>query len=152
MLKEKITEDMKVALRAKNEVTLGTLRMLVSALHNREIEKRAKSGSQELTEEEVMATIRSQVKRRKDAIGEFQKGGRDDLVKKESAELVVLEHYLPPEMPDDELLILIREARATLPSDAPQGRVMGEVMKRVLGRASGDRVKLLVEQATEYAP
>lgn len=147
-LKEKISQDIKEAMRAKEELRLSTLRMLSSAMHNRGIEKRTKGGGEELTEEEVVATIRSEVKKRRDAVGEYQKGGRKELAEKETAELKILENYLPQEMGDEELEKIVRDVVAGLGSITVKdfGRVMGEAMKRIKGQASGDRVSAAVKK------
>ena len=148
-MKEKILQDTKEAMRAKDELKLSVLRMLSAAIHNKELEKRAKSGKvEELTEEETVAVIRSEVKKRRDAIVEFEKGGRADLVEKESAELKILEEYLPQELSDDEIEKIVREVIAGFGevSEKDFGRVMGEVMKRIKGQVSGDRVSGMVRK------
>lgn len=151
-MKERIQNDIKEAMRSKDELRLSVLRMLSSAIHNRELEKRAKTGKQEeLTEEETVAVIRSEVKKRRDAIAEFEKGGRKDLAEKESTELKILEKYLPQEISDGEIEKIVREVVAELGAVAPKdfGRVMGEVMKRAKGQASGDRMSSAVKRALE---
>lgn len=148
-LKEQVAKDLRDALKSKDELRLSVLRMLASALHNRSIEKRGRTGNAELNEEEAIATLRSEVKKRKDAITEFEKGGREDLVRKETAELKVLEPYLTQELPDEEIERIVREAVGNLGDRTPRDfvRVMAEVMKRVKGQASGDRVSTIVKQA-----
>lgn len=154
-MKEKILQDIKEAMRAKDELRLSVLRMVSSAIHNKELEKRAKSGKvEELTEEETVAVVRSEVKKRRDAIMEFEKGGRKDLVEKESAELKILEAYLPQELPDEEIEKIVREVIAGLGEVTSKdfGRVMGETMKRVKGQASGDRVSQAVKKLLPSNP
>ena len=157
MLKETILNDLKQAMKDKAEVKLSTLRMLIAAMQNREIEKKArlrKSGSGEnvetvgmLTDEEILDAIRSEVKKRRDAIAEFQKAGRIDLSDKESAELAILQRYLPPEIGDEVIISVIKEIVDSMKATQKDfGRVMGEAMKRVKGQASGDRVGALVKQ------
>ena len=147
-MKEKIQKDLRDAMRVKNELRLSVLRMLSSAMHNREIEKRAKGGAEELSEEEVVVSIRSEVKKRRDAITEFTKGGRQDLVDKESAELKILEEYLPQELAEEEIEKIVREVitAAGMAGQKDFGRAMGEVMKKIKGRASGDRVSGVVRR------
>lgn len=146
-LKERIKQDLEKALKSKDELRLSVLRMLSSALHNREIEKRAKTGDEVLTDEEQIAVLRSEVKKRKDAMAEFEKGGRGDLVEKETAELKILEKYLPPELGDEDIERIVREVKGNLGEITPRdfGRVMAEVMKRVRGQAGGDRVSAIVK-------
>lgn len=141
-LKEKIESDTKQAMREKDALRLLVLRMLSSAFHNRVIEKRGRGLGEELSEEESVAVLRSEVKRRKDAIREFEKGGRRDLVDKESSELAILEVYLPPELSDEELerilLAVLQKIGSVTAKDF--GRIMGEVMEEVKGQASGDKI------------
>lgn len=148
-MKSKIIVDIKNAMRAKNELKLSVLRMLSSAIHNKEIEKRAKTGKEEeLGEEEIVAAIRTEVKKRRDAIQEFEKGNRKDLVDKESAELKILEEYLPAEISDEEIEKIVKDVVAGFGEITQKdfGRIMGEVMKRVKGQASGDRVSGAVKK------
>src|SRR3989344_7457626 len=99
-LKEKIQTDMKESWRAQDVLRLSTLRMLVAAISNKEIELRKKDSG--LSDEEVLDVVKSESKKRKDSMVEFGKGGRSDLVRKESDELKVLLEYLPPELSDEE--------------------------------------------------
>ena len=147
-LKEKIQSDMKDAMREKAEVRLSVLRMLLSVIHNREIEKRVKGGATESTDDEVLASIRSESKKRRDSIQEFCKAGRTDLVDKESTELAILETYLPAEMGDSELAKIVEEIIKGMGTITQKefGRVMGEVMKKTKGQASGDRVSAIVKK------
>ena len=149
-MQEKIQQDLKDAMRAKDELRLSVLRMLSAAIHNREIEKRPKSGEAELGEEEIITTIRSEAKKRRDAIVEFEKGGRKDLADKESAELKILAAYLPVELSDEEVEKIVREVVAGFGEVTKKdfGRVMAETMKRVKGQASGDRVSAWVKKVS----
>lgn len=147
--KEKIQKDIVSAMKAKEELRLSVLRMLISAVKNRELEKRSKTGKEEaLTDEEMVATIRSEVKKRKDASGEFEKGWRADLAEKELAELKILEVYLPAEMSDGALGDIVKEVISSfdVPTARDFGKIMGEAMKRVKGQASGDRVSAFVKK------
>src|SRR3989344_1059675 len=100
-LKQKLSEDLKSALKQKNEVRVSSLRMVLAAVANKEIEIRKKDIG--LSDEEVLEALSSEVKKRKDSVVEFKKGGREDLVAREVAELAVLKGYLPAEMPDEEV-------------------------------------------------
>ena len=157
MLKDTISNDLKQAMKDKEEIKLSTLRMLIAAIRNREIEKKAKLRKAAsdvdvevagmLTDEEILDAIRSEVKKRRDAIAEFQKASRTDLADKESAELDILQRYLPPELGDDEIVVVIKEiVSVTGATQKDFGRVMGEAMKRLKGKASGDRVGALLKQ------
>ncbi len=143
-LREKIDADVKDALKAGAKEKLSTLRMLNAALKNKQIDKR-----RSLTEEEVVETVRSLIKQRKDSIEQFAKGGRQDLVDKETAEVVVLEAYLPQQLSREELDVMVRDAVAQ--TGAQGARDMGKVMKALIpmvgGRADGKLVSELVKNA-----
>jgi len=143
-LREKIDTDVKDALKSGAKDRLSTLRMLNAALKNKQIDKR-----RPLTEEEVVETVRSLIKQRRDSVEQFAKGGRQDLVDKESAEINVLETYLPQQLSREELEVMVR---AVITSTAAQGaKDMGKVMKALIpligGRADGKLVSELVKNA-----
>ena len=148
MLKENIEDDLKEAMKQKAELKISVLRMFLSALKNKSIEKRGKTGSDGLSEEEVMAVMRSEVKKRRDSIQEFGKGGRQDLVNKEAEELKILEVYLPAEISDIDLEVAVRKIIENLGAISIKefGKVMGLVMKDTKGRASGDRASKMVNK------
>ena len=143
-LREKIDTDTKAALKSGAKDKLSTLRMLNAALKNKQIDKR-----RPLTEEEVFETVRSLIKQRKDSIKQFAKGGRQDLVDKETAEVAVLEVYLPQQMSREELEVMVRNAVAQ--TGAQGARDMGKVMKALIpmvgGRADGKLISELVKNA-----
>lgn len=143
-LREKIDTDTKEALKSGAKDKLSTLRMLNAALKNKQIDKR-----RSLTEEEVFETVRSLIKQRKDSIEQFAKGGRQDLVDKEAAEVAVLEVYLPQQLSREELEVMVRDAIAQ--TGAQGARDMGKVMKALIpmmgGRADGKLVSELVKNA-----
>jgi uncharacterized protein len=137
-----ISDDMKAALRAGDAVKLSTLRMLVAAIRNREIEKNIK----ELDDAEVIQILQRQIKQHKDSIEQFQKGNRPDLAEKEAKELKVLEAYMPAQMGQDELTALIKAviAETGAASKADGGKVMKAVMDKVKGKADGKTVSQTV--------
>ena len=129
-LKERITEDMKSAMRAGEKDRLGTIRLALAAIKQREVDERIA-----LDDAQVLAVLEKMIKQRKEAIGQFQAGGRADLVAKESAEITVLEGYLPARMSDAELDELIAAAIAA--TGAASARDMGKVMALVKSQAQG---------------
>ena len=143
-LRDKIDADTKDALKSGAKDKVSTLRMLNAALKNKQIDKR-----RPLTEEEVIETVRSLIKQRKDSIEQFAKGGRQDLVDKETAEIVVLEAYLPQQLAREELEVMVRDAITQ--TGAQGARDMGKVMKALIpmvgGRADGKLVSELVKNA-----
>jgi len=131
-LKERITEDMKAAMRAKNAARLSTIRLLLAAMKQREVDERI-----ELTDADVLSIIDKMVKQRKDSITQFEAGGRMDLVAAESAEVDVLSGYLPQQLSDAEIEQLIAGAIAKTGAVgvAGMGKVMAELKPQVAGRA-----------------
>jgi uncharacterized protein YqeY len=142
--RETIDGDIKDALKSGAKDKLSTLRMLSAALKNKQIDKK-----RQLNDEEILETVRSLIKQRKDSIEQFGKGGRQDLVDKESAEVAVLEVYLPQQLAREEIEAMVREAVAQ--TGAHGARDMGKVMKALIplvgGRADGKLVSELVKQA-----
>ncbi len=142
-LKEQLTQDMKTAMKAKEQVRLGTIRLLRAAVKNREIEL-----GQELDDDEVLKVILTAVKQRKDSIEQFQKGGRDDLAQKEQAELEILKFYLPQQLSEEEIRALVKEAieEVGATSMKDMGKVMKYVMPKAQGRADGKVVNRIVKE------
>jgi len=143
-LRETIDTDIKHALKSGAKDQLSTLRMLSAALKNKQIDKR-----RTLTDEEVAETVRSLIKQRRDSIEQFSKGGRQDLVDKETAEVAVLEVYLPQQMSREELEMMVRDA--VTQTGAQGAKDMGKVMKALIpvvaGRADGKLLSELVKHA-----
>lgn len=142
-LVDTLKQDMKAAMKAKDNATLSTLRLLLSAIKNKQIDTQ-----HELSDEEIQAVIKTQVKQLKDAAQTFRDGGRDDMAADSEAEVAILEKYLPAQMPDEELEALVKTAVEESGAAGPQdmGRAMGAAMKAVAGRADGNRVKDMVQK------
>lgn len=138
---KRIQEDLKAAVKAQDRVQVSTLRMLLSALKNAELEER-----EELTEETELAVLSSYARRIKESIIEFEKGDRDDLVVKEKAELEIVMRYLPEQLSDEEIEVEVKKVIEDLGAGGPKdmGRVMGEMMKRFKGRVDGKSVNRIV--------
>lgn len=148
-LREKISSDLKNALRDRKAIALSVLRMLQSSIKNKEIEK--KKGDAGLTDEEVVEVIISEIKKRKEAIEGYMKRQRQDLVDKENAELAVLMSYMPRQMGEaeirEEAKRAIDEAGAKIPQD--MGKVMKILMPRMKGKADGALVNKIVKEELE---
>lgn len=130
-IRNQIMADVKAAMIAKDSAKLGALRMLQAAIKNREIEVRPN----EISADDVMGVIKKLVKQRKESIDQFQTAGRQDLVDQESAELKVLETYLPAQMGRDQIEKLVTEVIAAL--GAKSVKDMGPVMKEVIAKSGG---------------
>ncbi|MFQ5988460.1 MAG: GatB/YqeY domain-containing protein [Candidatus Methylomirabilales bacterium] len=142
-LKARLHPDLEAALKAGRTVEVSTLRLLLSAIKNREVEKRG-----QLTEPEILQLIVRECNQRREAIQQFRQGGREDLIRKEEAELQVLERFLPESMTPEELTAKVKEAIAAtgVSSVKDMGKVMAYLMPQVAGRAEGKVVSQLVKQ------
>jgi uncharacterized protein len=145
-LQERVDSDLKDAMRAKDAIKLGALRMLKSALKYAEIEK--SDADADLSDAEAVQVIRKQVKQRQDSIESFEKGGRAELAAKEKEELSILNAYLPQPMSSDELSKLVRETIAEVgaTSKAQMGVVMKAAQAKVAGRADGKTLSQEVQK------
>ena len=143
-LKDQITEDMKTAMRAKDTARLGTIRLLLSACKQKEVDERVT-----LSDADVVAIVDKMIKQRKDSIAQFTAAGRTDLVDQESAELVVLDAYLPQRLGADEIDAAVRAIVAELGAYGPgdMGKVMGTVKQRLAGNADMGLVSAAVKRA-----
>jgi uncharacterized protein len=130
-LKERITDDMKAAMRSGEKERLGIIRMVTAAIKQREVDERI-----QLDDTQVLAVLDKMIKQRRESITQFEAGGRADLVAKESAELAVLQGYLPAQLADAEIETLIRAAIASTgaASMKDMGKVMAVVKPQVQGR------------------
>ena len=142
-LKDRITEDMKNAMRAGEKERLATIRLILAAVKQREVDERIT-----LEDSQVLAAIEKMIKQRKEAITQFEAGGRADLVAKETAEIAILQAYLPAQMSDAEIDTLIAEAIASTgaASIKDMGKVMGVVKAKAQGRADMGAVSARIKQ------
>ena len=143
-LKERITDDMKTAMRAKDSERLGTIRLLQSAMKQKEVDERIV-----LDDTAIVAIVDKMIKQRKDSIAAFEQAARQDLVDKEKAELAVLSAYLPERLSAQELTdavqAIVKELGASGPGD--MGKVMGAVKTRLAGKADMGAVSAAVKAA-----
>lgn len=137
-LTERINQDVKQAMKARDKETLKVLRMLKSALQMEQLEH-----SEPLNEEQEITIIARELKQRKDSLADFEKAGRQDLVDEVTDEIVVVERYLPKQLSEEEIEVEVRkvmdELNATSKSDF--GKVMGKAMANLKGKADGNLVK-----------
>ena len=142
-LKQQIRERMTEAMRSGDKLTLGTLRMLTAAIVNRE-----KEVLHELSDDEVREVAAREVKRRTESIEAFERGGRADLVQKETAEREILQTYAPEQLSDEEIDALVAEAIAATGATGPKGigKVMGRIMAEAKGKVDGTVVQAKVRE------
>ena len=143
VIAQKIQEDLRIAVKAQDKPRVGTLRMILNALRNAELEER-----EELSDEKELAVIASYARRIKESIEEFRKAAREDLVAKESMELAIVLSYLPEQMSDEDIRREAARVIADLGASTPRdmGRVMGEMMKRFKGKVDGAAVNRVVSE------
>jgi uncharacterized protein len=142
-LKDQIASDLKQALKEGDDTRKRTVRLLMSAVHNAEIEKRT-----ELDDGGVLALIVKQVKQRHDSAEEFRRGGRQDLVDREESEAVILQAYLPPAMSREDVEAAARKVIAEVGAQGPRdmGKVMGPLTAQLRGRADGAEISAVVRE------
>jgi len=133
-LNEQVAADLTAAMKAKDAARLSALRMLKAAIMNKGMVEKGR----ELNDAEVLQVVASLVKQRRDSIEQFEKAGRTDLVEKETGEIAILEHYLPPAVSADEIDAAVAEAIAETGASSPKD--MGKVMKAVMAKLSGKNV------------
>lgn len=145
-LKDRISEDIKTAMKAKDKVRLQTVRSIKKVILEQESEVRG-TGREELTPEEEMGILIQQAKQRRDSIEQYTKAGRQDLAAQEEAELTVIESYLPSQLSDDEVSAAIDEIIQSVGATGPKdmGKVMGPAMQKLKGQADGKKVQELVK-------
>ncbi len=150
-LQQQINNDLKQAMRNKQEQKVSVFRMLISAIKNKEIAAR-KGEDVSLTNEQVIQILRSEIKKRKDSITAYKQGDRYDLADKEEREIKIIEKYLPEQMSDGEIETVVREIVETHGNASVQkdfGKVMGQVMVRVKGQADGGKVSGVVKRVLD---
>jgi len=143
-LKDQITEDMKNAMRAKEVTRLGTIRLLLAAIKQREVDERVV-----VDDAGVLAIVEKLIKQRKDSIEQFTKAGRDDLVAVEQAEMIILQDYLPEQLSDEEIAAAVSAAVTASGASGPQdmGKVIGILKPQLAGKADMGKVSGLVKAA-----
>jgi hypothetical protein len=142
-VQDRLNEDLKIALKAGDQDAKDTIRFTLAAIKNAQIEK-----GQSLSNEETIAVLQQQAKRRADAIDQFKSGNRPDLVEREESQLRVLERYLPASMSDEELRALVSQTVGDLGVTSPKdmGKLMPALFERAGGRADGRRLSAAAKE------
>ncbi|NBG87939.1 GatB/YqeY domain-containing protein [Isachenkonia alkalipeptolytica] len=146
-LKEKLTVDLKTAMKEKNKVKKDVITMIRSDIKQWEVDKR-----QDVSDEEVIQIISKQVKQRKDSIEDFEKSGREDLVEQNRKEIEILQTYLPKQLTEEEIRGIVKEAieKVQPESKSDMGKIMGMVMPQVKGRGDGKLVNKIVNEELNF--
>jgi hypothetical protein len=142
-MKARLQQDMKEALKNHDKIRLQTIRMVLASIKNAEIEK-----MHPLSNEEMAAVIQREIKMRKEALEQFARGGREDLVRQTEAEIKVLEDYLPQQLSDSELRDIIQQTISEVGAQSSKeiGKVMAALMPKIRGRADGKKANEMVRQ------
>lgn len=142
-IKTQITEDMKTAMRSQDKERLATIRLVLAALKQREVDERI-----ELTDEQILVTLNKMIKQRRDSISQFETGNRPDLAEKELAEVKIIQHYLPAQLSESEveqaITAAFTESQATSAKD--MGKVMGILKAKLQGKADMTVVSAKVKE------
>ena len=149
MLKQKLQEELKQSMLAKDSLRTSVLRMLLSAINYYEIQKGG--AGYEATDEDVLSVIQKEAKQRRDSIEEFKKANRPELVEKEEKELEMLQVYLPQQMSKEEIKTLVKEvvSQTGAKTMADMGKVMGALMPKIKGKADGGMVSKIVRDSLQ---
>ncbi|MDO4719979.1 MAG: GatB/YqeY domain-containing protein [Peptostreptococcaceae bacterium] len=142
-LKEKLMDDLKEAMKNKEQVKKSVVTLIRSAIKQKEVDERI-----ELSDDDILAVISKQVKQRKDALEDFKKGGREDLIAQTEEEIAILSSYLPPQLSDEELEGIIKEVieKVGASSMKDMGKIIGMANPVVKGRADGKRMNEIVKR------
>ena len=152
MLHQKISDNLKEAMKAGQEFEVGVFRFLLSSLHNKEIEKKGKGLEPVLSDDEVIEVLIKEAKKRKESIGAYTKGAREDLAEKEKRELEIIKEYLPEELGAEEIEKIVKAAieKTSRHEIKDFGRVMAEAMKELKGKADASLVSEITKKNLEH--
>jgi uncharacterized protein YqeY len=148
MLRARLNDDLKDALKAKDQLAVATLRLILAALKDRDIAARGKGNSDGVKEEEIIQLLQKMVRQRRDSIEAYQNGGRQDLAEREAAEIEVIKRFLPEELDEAEVQSAIEQTIAELQADSVKdmGKVIGTLKERYAGRMDFGKASQLVKQ------
>lgn len=147
-LREKFTEDMKQAMRDRNEVGLSTLRLIIAAIKDKDIAARTAESREGIRDEQILSLLQAMVKQRRESIRLYEQGGRPELAAREAAEITVIESYLPRELPEDEMKAVIQKVIAATGASGVRdmGKVMAELKAKYSGQMDFSKVGGLVKE------
>ncbi|MDJ0807340.1 MAG: GatB/YqeY domain-containing protein [Gammaproteobacteria bacterium] len=143
MLKQRIQDDVKAAMKAKDKARLATLRLVTAAIKQREVDERI-----ELDDVQVLAILEKMIKQRRDSIAQYERAGRSELAAQELAEIEIIQEYMPEGLSDDEIFVMVDAAIADAGANSMKdmGKVMGQLKPKIQGRADMGQVSALVKQ------
>ena len=147
-LREKFTENMKDAMRAKDEVTLSALRLILSAIKDKDIATRTAESREGIKDEQILSLLQSMIKQRQESIKLYLKGDRPELAERESAEIKIIEGYLPKQLQEDEIKIIVQQTIDSLGATSikDMGKVMAELKSKYSGKMDFSKASGLVKE------
>jgi uncharacterized protein YqeY len=145
-LKDRISEEIKIAMKAKDKIRLETVRSIKKVLLEKEVSLRPQ-GQESLTEDQEIEVLAQLAKQRRDSIEQYRQAGRNDLAETEAQELAIIEEYLPGQLSDEEVGAVVDEIIASVGATSVKdmGKVMGQVMQQLKGRAQGQKIQAMVK-------
>jgi len=145
-LKDRISEEIKIAMKAKDKIRLETVRSIKKVLLEKEVSLRPQ-GQESLTEDQEIEVLAQLAKQRRDSIEQYRQAGRNDLAETEAQELAIIEEYLPGQLSDEEVGAVVDEIIASVGASSVKdmGKVMGQVMQQLKGRAQGQKIQAMVK-------
>ena len=148
MLRARLNDDLKDALKAKDQLAVATLRLILAALKDRDIAARGKGNSDGVKDDEIIQLLQKMVRQRRDSIEAYQNGGRQDLAEREAAEIEVIKRFLPEELDEAEVQSAVEQTIAELQADSVKdmGKVIGTLKERYAGRMDFGKASQLVKQ------
>lgn len=148
MLRQRLSDALKDALKSKDQPGVSTIRLILAALKDRDIAARSKGNMDGIGEDEILSLLQGMIKQRQESIGLYEKGGRLELAEQEKSEIVVIERFLPKQMSEDEMAAAVREAikEAGAQSIKDMGKVMAALKSRHAGQMDFSKASALVKQ------
>ena len=148
MLRPRLADSLKIAMKSKNERSVSTLRLILAAIQDRDIAAKSKGDREGVSDDEVLGLLQSMIKQRHESIGFYEKGGRMELAQKEAEEIAVIEGFLPKQMSDDEAAAAIADVIADVDAGnlKDMGKVMGALKEKYPGRMDFSKASALVKE------
>ncbi|MDX1575732.1 MAG: GatB/YqeY domain-containing protein [Kiloniellales bacterium] len=149
MLRQELNESLKEAMKAKDSTATSTIRLILAALKDRDIAARSQGSGEKLSDEQILEVLQKMVRQRRDSIEMYAKGGRQDLVERETREIEIIERFLPKPLSDAESAAAVRQVISELGASSlkEMGQVMGELKRRHAGRMDFAKASALVKEA-----
>jgi uncharacterized protein YqeY len=148
MLRQKVADSLKVAMKEKNQLTVSTVRLILAKLKEQDIEARAKGNTEGIGESEIQQMMRGMIKQRRDSIALYEQGGRPELAEKERGEIAIIERFLPSQLSDEALEAAVKETIAAIGAQGikDMGRTMAALRERYAGQIDGAKASQVVKR------